>query len=603
MVSLFGRALGAAILLCSTAYLSAEDTLSLTVSGGGIIYQSGASALAIDRGAVVADSANPANLDAHVLQVAILDSVDPSDPGQHYPPDTDDLLTVAVGTVRIGSVYVRIDVDGNVVGVTPVDSNGVATGARVLVAGLAGGVTGQPLVATLTREATIPYTNALLQSVSFANFRQDSPTVSNRLIGISLTRPDGLTSVSGQDVVRVVATNRPPTAGGGQATTAEDHSMAFTLTGADPDSTSLVYVVTGTTHGVVTGLDPSSGQGTFTPELNYFGAATITYTVTDERTTSAPATLTVTVTPVNDPPVFTKGGNVTILEDAASQSFASWASGINAGASNEVQTVTFAVVAATPALFVSQPAIATDGTLSFRAAPNANGTTLVTVVAQDDGGTASDGVDRSSTQTFSITITPVDDPPVVASVPWITTPLGTSWQGSLAATDDSLGATLLYELASVSRLGTLTVSASGALNFEPASVGDETVAIAISDGVNEGTTIIRITVSDPTVAIGRPLISSLVNPETIARGALWHYDLTVDPTTLSAGADLSAWVVGNAEVAVTRTGTNTFRLALQSGARTPVNLQFEVVVRDSVTGATDSQTVVLALTKSNGSNG
>ena len=54
-----------------------------------------------------------------------------------------------------------------------------------------------------------------------------------------------------------------------------------------------------------------------------------------------------------------------------------------------------------------------DGTLSFAAAPFTSGTARVDVTATDDGGTANGGLDASPTATFTITVTPVNQPPTL----------------------------------------------------------------------------------------------------------------------------------------------------------------------------------------------
>src|SRR5205814_2170297 len=63
-------------------------------------------------------------------------------------------------------------------------------------------------------------------------------------------------------------------------------------------------------------------------------------------------------------------------------------------------------------LFSAGPAVSADGTLTFTPAPNANGTATVSVAIHDDGGVANGGVDTSAAQTFTITVSPVNDPPV-----------------------------------------------------------------------------------------------------------------------------------------------------------------------------------------------
>jgi hypothetical protein len=56
----------------------------------------------------------------------------------------------------------------------------------------------------------------------------------------------------------------------------------------------------------------------------------------------------------------------------------------------------------------------TTGTLTYTPAPNANGTSTVTVVLKDNGGTANGGLD-ATTKTFTITVTPVNDAPVITA--------------------------------------------------------------------------------------------------------------------------------------------------------------------------------------------
>ena len=63
------------------------------------------------------------------------------------------------------------------------------------------------------------------------------------------------------------------------------------------------------------------------------------------------------------------------------------------------------------ALFAVDPAVAPDGTLTFRPAVDANGTATVTVTAHDDGGTANGGSDTSAPHSFTLTVAPVNDPP------------------------------------------------------------------------------------------------------------------------------------------------------------------------------------------------
>lgn len=130
---------------------------------------------------------------------------------------------------------------------------------------------------------------------------------------------------------------------------------------------------------------------------------------------SAMSVVTLNVLPVNDAPSFTKGSNLTVSEDAGAQSIVGWATGISAGPADESgQTLTFTVSNTNNALFSVQPSIDGSGTLSFILAANAYGVTTVTVTLKENGGTANGGIDTSAAQTFTITVSPVNDVPFVS---------------------------------------------------------------------------------------------------------------------------------------------------------------------------------------------
>ena len=95
--------------------------------------------------------------------------------------------------------------------------------------------------------------------------------------------------------------NQAPVANPQSVTTAEDTAKAITLTGSDPDGNPLTYsVVTQPGHGSLSGTAPHL---TYTPAANYNGADSFTFKVNDGTVDSAPATVSITVTPVNDAPV------------------------------------------------------------------------------------------------------------------------------------------------------------------------------------------------------------------------------------------------------------------------------------------------------------
>ena len=118
------------------------------------------------------------------------------------------------------------------------------------------------------------------------------------------------------------------------------------------------------------------------------------------------------MTPVNQVPSFIEGTNQDLPEDAGVQTVGNWATAISAGPANESsQAVNFIVNNNNNSLFTTQPAISSDGSLTYTPAANANGSATVTVQLHDDGGTAGGGIDTSASQTFTIAIAPVNDAP------------------------------------------------------------------------------------------------------------------------------------------------------------------------------------------------
>ncbi|MBC8009534.1 MAG: tandem-95 repeat protein, partial [Burkholderiales bacterium] len=101
--------------------------------------------------------------------------------------------------------------------------------------------------------------------------------------------------------ITITRGNDAPVAQARAHTLAEDTALAITLTGDDPDGDALSYqIASAPEHGVL------SGEGanlTYTPAANYHGADAFAFTVSDGILVSAAATVTLTITPVNDAPV------------------------------------------------------------------------------------------------------------------------------------------------------------------------------------------------------------------------------------------------------------------------------------------------------------
>ena len=188
--------------------------------------------------------------------------------------------------------------------------------------------------------------------------------------------------------------NQPPVATALAVTTPEETPAGILLGGTDPESAPLTYsVLTPPAHGVLTGTAPAL---TYTPATDYTGADSFTYKVNDGQSDSAPATVSLTVTPVNDVPTATPQ-TLTGVEDTP-----------------RAITLTGTDVDLTPLSFsVTLPP--SHGTLSGTApnltyfpAPNYSGPDSFSFTANDGGLT-------SPPATVSLNITPVNDAPAVSA--------------------------------------------------------------------------------------------------------------------------------------------------------------------------------------------
>src|SRR5579862_6387298 len=293
--------------------------------------------------------------------------------------------------------------------------------------------------------------------------------------------------------------------------TLEGTPVTITMSGGDTEGAALTFNIgTGPTNGSLSnfgtplcdGNTPSSCTETvdYTPNADFSGSDSFTYTTNDGSVDSLAATVSITVNFVNDAPSFSKGADQTINEDAGAQSVPGWATSISPGPSNESsQTVHFNITnVGTPGLFSVAPAVAADGTLSYTPAADTSGSSTVTLDIQDNGGTANGGVDTSATQQFTITVNFVNDAPSFSkgadqtinedagaqSVP--------GWATSISpGPSNESSQTVHFNITNVGTPGLFSVApavaADGTLSYTPAAdtSGSSTVTLDIQD--NGGT--------------------------------------------------------------------------------------------------------------------
>ena len=191
-------------------------------------------------------------------------------------------------------------------------------------------------------------------------------------------------------------------------------------------------------EGLPPGQTPALISFIYTPRQDFTGEDSFIYTVIDDGITVdvgtdgairqdprlASNTVRLNVVAVNDQPQFSGGGDVRSDEDAGLVSIPNWVTNVQAGPTTAVdeiasQTPVLVIteISSIANLFVTAPQATVDAngnaTLTYQTAPDANGVAVFEVFLDDQGPTdvSIGDVSQSPTQTFTITVDPVNDPP------------------------------------------------------------------------------------------------------------------------------------------------------------------------------------------------
>lgn len=388
-------------------------------------------------------------------------------------------------------------------------------------------------------------------------------------IRVEITDDTGQTLVQELDLT-VTPVNDPPVISlVDDQQTLEDTAtgaIAFTISDVETAASGLTLTAVSSDQSVVANEDillgGSDGDRTVTipPKPDAHGTVEITLTVGDGAL-SVTRGFQITVIPVNDPPTFTKGADVTVPEDADPQTISDWATGISAGPGEGGpggQQLTFTVTYDGPTgLFTEGPALAADGTLTFTPAPNANGTADVSVVLKDSGDTENGGSNTSPPQSFQIQITAVNDPPTISAIADQGTEVGvaTPWLpftvGDVETTDASaLTVTVSSNNQALVPDSNITLSGTGAnrsVKVLPTSglSGTATITLAVSDGVATASTSFDLAVNNIFLSALTTSLSSNLEP-AFDRSILTYTvryrnerTLTVTPTAADPTAEIT----------------------------------------------------------------
>jgi large repetitive protein len=377
----------------------------------------------------------------------------------------------------------------------------------------------------------------------------------------------------------VEALNDPPVAQSQQVSLSEDASLAITLAAGDPDGDAVaLHVQSQPLHGTLSGVAPAL---TYTPAPNYHGLDSFSFLANDGSSGSAPATVSITVLPVNDTPV-AEDVQIQIAEDttAAITLLATDADG---------DSPSYHVV--------SQPAhgslSGSGANLTYTPLANFHGTDVFTFRAFD-------GVADSDVAAVSIAVTAVDDAPVAAADGYTTdedTPL-TAGTGVLDNDADVDGNTLSAILVSGATHGTVSLRADGTFSYLPAANhngSDSFTYRASDDTLTSSPTLVTIAIRAVNDAPAGAPLSLSTTEDTPAEGTVAALDVDSPSLTfavIAQGAKGTTSIDGSGVFlyvpVANANGADTVTLGISDGEFTaPVTLTVTVSPVNDPPEATD----------------
>lgn len=336
-------------------------------------------------------------------------------------------------------------------------------------------------------------------------------------------------------LVPVPGSNSPPLASNQNMTTDEDTPVNITLTASDPDGDSLTYeIVTNPSNGTLSGISPAL---TYTPNPDFSGSDSFTFTASDGTATSNSATVIITVNPVADaPPPPPKGGGG--MPPPSNSPPLAGPQAITTDEDTSVEVTLSASDADDDSLTYEIVTSPSNGTLSgnlpvvtYTPNPDFNGSDSFSFTASDSNAT-------SSPATVTITVNPVDDAPPestpppdedglapppnsppLASPQAITTDEDTSVEVTLIASDAD-GDPLTYEIITNPANGTLSGTPPDVTYIpNPGFSGSDSFTFVASDGtVTSSPVTININVNgvaDQIISLEASNSAPLANFQTI----------------------------------------------------------------------------------------
>jgi VCBS repeat-containing protein len=452
------------------------------------------------------------------------------------PTDTDfngtDTFSYLVDDGQGGSDTATVTVTINPVNDAPTSNNvsdsvaedGVATGSFSV-----SDIDGDDLTITV---GSATHGTAVFNSLGGYTYTPDSDY--NGTDSFTYTVSDGFLTSTSTVSITVTPVNDAPVANNGTDSGAEDGGdITGSASFSDIDSTAEVSTYGQGTNGSVT-MD-SAGNYTYTPDSDFNGTDSFTYTVSDGSLTDT-ATITINVTPTNDDPV-TTGFAASGAEDndITGQLTYSDIDGDDVTYSVDIDPANGTVTIDSAGVFTFNPDQDFFGTDSF-----------VYTVDDGNGGTASGTID--------ILVTPVNDAPVANDGTDSLDEDSGSATGTFSYSDVDVGDDLTVTVGTAGN-GSVVLESDGSYTYTPDSDfnGTDSFSSTVSDGTLTDTGTITIAVNpvndDPLATDG----SYTTSEDESVTGTLDYTDVDGDVITFTITSDPT-----NGDVVVASDGSFTY---------------------------------------------
>jgi outer membrane protein OmpA-like peptidoglycan-associated protein len=368
------------------------------------------------------------------------------DPDYHGPDSFEYTVTDGDGQTATGAVAVTVaSVDDVPVAVADAPSVTEDTATPIAVLGNDTGLGDGPITVAITTPPA--HGTVVVNDDNTVTYTPDPDYSGPDTFSYTVTDGDNQTSTAAV-AVTVTSVDDVPVATADTATVVEDTATPIDVLANDSGlgDGPLVITTSDPEHGTVT---VSGGIVTYTPDPDYHGPDTFSYTVTDADGQTATATVTVDVTSVSDTPAAV-ADTVTATEDAPSTLPVL---GNDTGLGDGPIVVT-----------ATDPAHGTvvvngDGTITYTPDPDYHGPDSFEYTVTDADG-------QTSTATVTVTVASVDDVPVAVDDA-ATLVEDTSTTVAVLANDSGLGDGPLVITTSTPTSGSVVVNGDGTITYTP----------------------------------------------------------------------------------------------------------------------------------------